>query len=110
MVESEPRVTLRATVRAFRIPPVHDALVIGRDAPIGTVALHEALGLIVNEEFTRVPATEEGVEILVRSAILRRLPADRLRKVITRDIEPLMASHEILHLDLFPEVTLEATA
>ena len=110
MAESEPRVSVRATVRAFRIPPVHDALVIGRDAPIGAVALHEALGLIVNEEFTRLPAAEEGPEVLVRSAILRRLPAERLRNLIRTDIEPLMSSHEILHLDLFPEVAIETSA
>lgn len=109
MAESEPSVSVRATVRAFRIPPVHDALVVGRDAPIGAVALHEALGLIVNEEFTRLPAGEDGPEILVRSAILRRLPGERLRKLIASDIEPLMSSHEILHLDLFPEVAIETT-
>lgn len=108
MTDPAPKIMVRATVRAFRIPPVHDALVIGRDAPIGVVALHEALRLIVNEEFSHLPADTDNLDILVRSAILRRLPPERLRRLVSTEIEPLMTPQEILHLDLFPEVSLEA--
>ncbi|MCA8920825.1 MAG: hypothetical protein KDD82_03385 [Planctomycetes bacterium] len=110
MSELDTRYSLRAHIKAFRIPPIHDALVIGKRAPIGRVALQKALELIVAEPFTELHFEDEVVsDLLVRSALLRRLPAERLRTYVLDRVKPLMEPTEILHLDLFPEVVLEGT-
>jgi len=111
MSESEVRYSLRAHVKAFRIPPVHDALVVGKTAPIGQQALQKALELIVAEPFEhlRIEGDDVVSDLLVRSALLRRLPADRLQAYVLDRVKPLMSSYEILHLDLFPEVVLDGS-
>lgn len=108
MSESDTRFSLKAHVKAFRMPPVHDALVVGKLAPIGRTALQKALELIVAEPFQHVALEDDVVgDLLVRAALLRRLPEDRLCAYVISRIKPLMEPTEILHLDLFPEVILE---
>jgi hypothetical protein len=110
MSESETRYSLRVHVKAFRIPPIHDALVIGKKAPIGRNALQKALELIVAEPFEDLPFEDDVVgNVLIRSALLRRLPPDRLKSYVLARVKPLMDPTEILHLDLFPEVVLDGS-
>lgn len=102
------RYSLRAHVKAFRIPPIHDALVIGRAAPIGVKALQKALELMMSEPFEHVSFEDDVLaDLLVRSALLKRLPLDRLEGYVLTRVKPLMDDREILHMDLFPEVVLE---
>lgn len=110
MTDSDRSFSLRTHVKAFRIPPVHDALVIGNDAPIGCTALKQALELIVAEPFEHLPLEHDvAADLLVRAALLRRIPPNRLRAYVADKITPLMSSSEILHLDLFPEVVLDGS-
>lgn len=108
-MSDEIRYSLRSHVKAFRIPPVHDALVIGQDSPIGCQALQRALELIVAQPFEHMAIGDEVVsDLMVRKALLKRLPPDRLRNYVIGRIKPLMGPEEILHLDLFPEIVMES--
>jgi hypothetical protein len=99
---------LRARVTEFGYPPVHDALVIGKGAPLGTEAFRRAVNLLVATPFEHVAVEDEVVSgLLVRAAILRRIDADRLVEFVMSRVKPLMAGDEILHLDLEVEVDLE---
>ena len=46
-------------------------------------------------------------DIIVRGAILRRIPKDKLIAFVLSQIKPLMTVDEILHLDLEVEVEIE---
>ena len=46
-------------------------------------------------------------DILVRAAILRRVPKDKLIAFVVQNIKPMMGSDEVLHLDLETETTVE---
>lgn len=107
--QDEPTYNLRVRVKEFAIPPVRDALVVGRDAPIGSVALRSALRLLAPSPFDTVALEDDVVgDLLVRSAVLRRVPAERLVAFVLARVKPLMTATEILHLDIDAEVVLHA--
>ncbi len=100
--------TVRARVTEFGYPPVHDALVLGKSAPLGTEAFRKALGLLVSSPFETFTLNDDVIgSILVRSALLRRVSQEKLVDFIIRQIKPLMTQGEILHLDLQIEVQVE---
>lgn len=101
--------TVRARVREFVIPPIQDGLVIGRDAAIGAGALRRAIQLLVSSPFDLVTVEDDDTvsEILVRSAILRRIPQEVLVRFVIRKIKPFMGPDEVLHFSIDAEVTLE---
>lgn len=100
--------SVRAKVREFVIPPIQDGLVIGRDAPIGSVALGRAIQLLVAAPFEHVPVDDEVVaDILVRRAILRRMPRAALIAFVLRRFKPFIGAEEILHFAIDTELTVE---
>ena len=108
MQETQDRYRLRVRVTEFSVPPVHDALVLGRNAPIGCEAIRRALVLLSAHEFEHIELDDEIIaDLIVRKAILLRLPRDRLIDFALRRLKPLLEPGEILHLDLDVEIHLE---
>ncbi len=98
---------LRVQVRPFKIPPVEDALVLGRKAAIGCYAIRRALHLLMAVPFVHIELDDEIVsDLIVRDTVLRRFPRDRLVAFVLEKIKPLMQAEEILHLAIETEVTL----
>lgn len=101
--------TLRATLGEFVLPPIDDGLVLGRLSPIGHVAIGKALSLLTTTAFEHLQVEDEVIsDILVRSAILRKIPSEALVEFVLDHVKPLMGPDEIIHLDLEVQVTLEA--
>lgn len=99
-------VKLRA--REFMVPPIRDCLVIGKKAPIGFVALKKALSLLHGAPFERLQHQTDAIsDILVRASILRKIPREKLIRLVVERVEPLMADDELVHLDIEVEVVLE---
>lgn len=95
--------------REFVLPPIVDGLVLGRFSPIGQVAVGKALALLMTTPFEHVPIEDDVIgDVLVRSAILRKIDVDTLRRFVIDHVKPLMGPEEILHLDLEVEIALEA--
>ena len=96
---------LQARVGEFVLPPIEDGLVLGCRSPIGHVAVGKALSLLTSTPYEHLMVEDEVIgDILVRSAILRKIPADDLVAFVLREIKPLMGPEEILHLHLEVEV------
>ena len=101
--------TLKTRVREFGMPPIHDALVLGKQSHIGCAAIRRAIELLVASPFDHIEIEDDVIsDIIVRSAIMRRIPKDKLIAFVVSQIKPLMGKDEILHLDLEVEVALEA--
>lgn len=101
--------TLKARVREFGVPPIHDVLVLGKQSPIGCAAIRKAIEFLVASPFDHIEFQDDVIsDIIVRSAIMRRLPKDKLIGFVLSQIKPLMAADEILHLDLEVEVVIES--
>ncbi len=100
--------SVKARVREFGVPPIHDALVVGKQAAIGCAAIRKAIELLVASPFEHIEFEDDVIsDIIVRSAILRRIPKDKLIAFVVAQVKPLMTADEILHLDLDIEVALE---
>ena len=101
--------TVRIQLNEFVIPPVTDALVIGRKAPIGSEALQKALCLLHVSPFEQIDFPDDDtVEVLlVRRSVLRKLPHDRLIALVLRRVKPYMTNDEVVHLKISVEVNLE---
>lgn len=100
--------SLKARVREFGVPPIHDALVIGNRAAIGCAAIRKAVELLVASPFEHIEPKDDVIsDIIVRSAILRRIPKEKLIVFVLAQVKPLMTADEILHLDLEVEVAME---
>ena len=100
--------TIRARVTEFILPPIDDGLVLGRDSPIGHVAISRALSLLTVIPFERIEIDDEIIsDLLVRRAILRKISPEQLRDFVMKTIKPLMGSEEIIQLKIEVEVILE---
>ncbi|HJX17507.1 MAG TPA: hypothetical protein VJ437_04845 [Acidiferrobacterales bacterium] len=71
--------TLKARVREFGVPPIHDVLVLGKQSHIGCAAIRKAIEYLVASPFDHLEFEDDVIsDIIVRSAILRRIPKDKL--------------------------------
>jgi hypothetical protein len=105
---TETKSRLHARVTEFGYPPVHDALVLGKSAPLGTEAFRKALGLLMSSPFETVAVQDDTIgSILVRASILRRVTEGKFVDFVVRRVKPLMTAEEILHLDLTVEVEID---
>jgi len=101
--------SVKVRVREFGVPPIHDVLVLGKQSPIGCAAIRKAIEFLVASPFEHLEFEDDVIsDIIVRSAILRRIPKDKLIAFVLSQIKPLMTADEILHLDLEVEVAMEA--
>lgn len=99
---------IRVRVRALEIPPIKDGLVIGRNAAIGGEAMARTLRLMTHEKFERFMLKDDVVqEIIVRSAVLRKVGEERLKNFVLKRIKPVMEESELLLLDIEVELVLE---
>ncbi len=108
-VSSSINVSLRA--KEFEVPPIRDCLVIGRKAPFGCEPFTKRFQLSQPSAFVCIHPDDEIItDIVIRSAILRRISEDKLIDVILKRVKPLTGEEEILHLDAKVEVLLEQLA
>jgi len=110
LVNSASEKLIRVRLRALEIPPIKDGLVIGRDAAIGGEAMLRTLRLMTHEKFERITLKEEIIqEVIVRTAVLKKLGQDRLIEFVLNRIKPIMSETELLMLDIEVELVIEDT-
>jgi len=101
---------MRVRVKSMEIPPVKDGLVVGTKAAIGVDAMIRTLGMLSADEYERLQFSDEDIEdVIVKTAILRKVGRDRLVRFVTKHLKPVMVSNELLMLDINVELTIEDT-
>ena len=101
---------IRVRVRSLEIPPIKDGLVIGQDAAIGGEAMSRTLRLMTNEKFDRILLKDDVIqEVVVRSAVLKKVGRERLLTFVMKHIKPVMVETELLMLDIEIELVIEDT-
>jgi hypothetical protein len=101
-------VVIKMKMREFNIPPINDALVVGKNAPIGTEALRRALSLLHGAPFEMIKIEDPIIsEILIRNTILKKIQQDSLLKLIEKRVKPFMSVDEVIHLDINVELFFE---
>ncbi|ABI55895.1 hypothetical protein ACN2MM_03305 [Alkalilimnicola ehrlichii MLHE-1] len=109
MQRDSSRYIIRASVKEFSLPPIHDGLVLGRESPIGHMAVAKALDLLTITPYEHLEIEDEVIgDVLVRSAVLRKLSADQVRDFVLTRVKPLMGPEEIVHLEMEIEVQIDS--
>ena len=99
---------MRVRVKGLEIPPINDGLVIGRNAAVGAEAMQRTLSIMTHEEFELLNLSDEVIEnVIVRSAILRKVGRDRLVRFVVANLRPVMTKTELLMLDIDVELVIE---
>jgi hypothetical protein len=108
MNKKNRRHTFHTRLTEFILPPIDDGLVLGRQSPIGHIAVGKALSLLTTTQFEHVPVEDDVIgDVLVRSAILRKISPEQLRRFVLEEIKPLMGPEEIIHLNLKIEIEID---
>lgn len=97
-----------AEVSEYVLPPIKDMLVLGKDAPIGCIAMRRALELLMKTPYEHIEIVGDDIigDLLVRQSLLRRLPKESLLEFVMHDIKSLLDPEEVLHVELNIKVLL----
>lgn len=96
----------------LKFPPINDALVLGKTAPITAEAMGRALTLLHVSPFEHVELSgeyEDDVvnDIFVRRNLLHKIPREKLIPFLVQRVKAFMTTDEILHLRIDAEVSLK---
>jgi len=102
------RASIRLGFSQFALPPVRDALVVGKLAPVGINALSRAFEEIAPGAFKAIEVDHPVIEaVLVRLSHLRKVPEDELVPLILRHAERIMDETDSLHVVVSIEISVE---
>lgn len=101
---------ISAEVSEYLIPPVKDILILGKNAPIGCIAMRRALELLIKTPYEHIEIKNDEVisDILVRQPLLRRIPKETLLQFVMHNIKPLLDPEEVLHVTIDVKVLIHA--
>ena len=103
--KSSRRVNLTLSFHHFELPPIRDALVIGKRAPVGANSIGRAFQEMAPGEFHLVRVDHPSIEaLLVRESDLRKLPGNELIGRIIHYAEAIMDQADALHVNIDIEV------
>ena len=96
------KIHISARIGEYAIPPLKDMLVMGKQAPIGCIAMRRAIELLVKAPFEHIELQNDDVisDILVRKQILRRVSQEGLIDFVLTHIKPMMGSDEVIHSEI----------
>lgn len=84
-------------------------LVLGKESPIGCIAMRRAIELLVKAPFEHIELDDDVIsDILVRQEVMRRIPQKELVYFVVANIKPLMGPDEVMHAEINVNVTLSA--
>jgi len=102
------QIYLRMRFTQFELPPVKNALIIGKKSVVGPTAIEHAFEGLMPRAYQMVRVDHPIIEaILMRSADLRRVPVERLTQVLLKHAEKFMNETDTLHVELNIEIAVE---
>ncbi len=108
--QNDPTVTVRVKCQEFAMPPIRDAIVLGKRSPIGCEAMRRALKILQPTDFEHIELADvDDVvgDILIRTSVLKKVDRDKFVELVLRRFKPMMDATECLHLEIAAEVFSE---
>ncbi|HEC59104.1 hypothetical protein LCGC14_0670530 [marine sediment metagenome] len=106
-LSSESGTYISARISEYKMPPLEDMLVMGKDAPIGSIAMKKALDLLVKTPYEQIDVDDDVIgDILIRKSLLRRISREQLMSFVLTHIKSLLGPEEVLHMELNIDVHL----
>ncbi|PPC89589.1 MAG: hypothetical protein CTY34_10895 [Methylobacter sp.] len=100
-LSNQRKLQINARVNEYAVPPIKDMLVLGKNAPIGCIAMRRALKLLVKTPFEHIEIEDDRIsDILVRQSLLLRVSQEELIGFVISEIKPMLGMDEVLHLEL----------
>lgn len=107
IVTPENKVHISARIFEYAIPPLRDMLVLGKNAPIGCVAMRRALELLIKTPYEHIELDDEVIsDVIVRQSLLKRLSREALISFVLHQVKPLMGPEEVLQVEVDLKVFL----
>ncbi len=101
LIAPENKIHISARVFEYAIPPLKDLLVMGKDAPIGCIAMRKALELLVKTPYEHIELNDDVIsDILVRQHLLKRISKEQLIGFVLSQVKPLMGQEEVLQVEV----------
>jgi hypothetical protein len=95
------KINMPVQVGKYAIPALKDRLVLGKQSPIGRIAMRRAIELLVKAPFEPIELKNEVIsDRLVRQQPLRRISKEELIDFVMTHVKPLMKPDEVLHAEL----------
>lgn len=109
MATNEKNIHITARLGEYTIPPLKDMLVLGKESPIGCIAMRRAIELLVKAPFEHIELEDDVIsDILVRQQLLRRVTQDELIDFVMNHVKPMMGPDEVMHAELDVNIFLSA--
>ena len=96
------------TFKQCMLPPVKDALIIGKKAPVGSQGVVRAMQAMSPGMFRHIKVEHDIIEsVLVRESDLRKISEQDLLRILIAESEQIMDETDAINVDLDLEVTVE---
>jgi hypothetical protein len=101
------RVNLELRFTQYHLPPLDDALIIGKRAAVGANSISRAFEELSPGTFRLIPVEHQVAEaVLVRASDLRKLPESELVRRLLQQADQMMDATDTLHVKLHFEVII----
>ncbi len=103
----DKRYDVQLTFRRMDLPPVRDALVLGKRAPVGSTGVVRALQAMSPGAFRLIKVDHPVIEsVLVREADLRKIPEEEFLAVVLEEAAAIMDDTDALNVEVDVAVTV----
>ena len=102
------RINLQLRFARYEVPPLRDALIVGKRAPIGANSISRAFEELSPGTFTLIKVEHPVVEgVLIRTSDLRKLPQQNLLSRLLHQADQMMDESDTLHVALDFELIID---
>ncbi len=102
------RVNIQLHFTRYELPPLKDALIIGKRAPVGAQSINRAFQELSPGVFLLIPIEHPIVEaVLIRTSVLRKLPQHELLSRLLHQADQMMDERDTLHVALDFEMIVD---
>ena len=95
-------IDIDSTLTRFEVPPLQDVLIIGKEAPIGTEAMEQAVNFMSQGNYTVISFQDDDIleAMIVKNCVLRMAPEKLLTDFVKEEVRPGMCPKDMLKLRL----------
>ncbi|HPA72668.1 MAG TPA: hypothetical protein PKY31_10390 [Spirochaetota bacterium] len=91
-----------------KLPPFSDILILGRKSPIGMSGISKSMEFLLPNNFDIFEINDEIVEaIVVNKVILKRMPFEKIHRILMEKVIPFMSDTEMIRVDFSVEIIFE---
>ncbi len=100
-MEGNKKIELTMRLSEFEMPPMQDVLIVGKMAPIGSEAARRMVEILSPDQYEVKKIDHPSIEaIVIRKALLRMMPEDKLVAIILEEGEKVANETMIVRVQL----------